>query len=410
MAHDRWRREQWLAGSTVGPLLLLLGLFSGESALAVTGYLFAYAVFLDTGKAADRALTLVPYAALSVTWLVVHRLLGYGTRGSEFYVDPLAEPIGFLGAVSWKGPLLLADLWALPPSALTVLLPEGAVRVLVLWGLVVMLSVALLFVPLLRRDRIARFWCTGMLLSVPLVCSTMPHGRLLTFAGIGAFGLIAQWIGGIRDKAAWLPEGKWWRTAAQVMVMVFLVIHVAIAALILPFNTLGATFSQPYIQDAAERVQAGPEFAGQDLVIVNHPIVFYGHYFQTARVLAGQSAPRRVRVLAPGAVPVLVSRPDERTLLVRPEGGFLGQPFDGVFRSRAHPMRTGERVVLTGVEIEVTALTADGRPGEIAVRFAVPLEDSSLRWLRWDEKGGYAEYRLPAAGESMVVQATKVQF
>jgi hypothetical protein len=129
-----------------------------------------------------------------------------------------------------------------------------------------------------------------------------------------------------------------------------------------------------------------------------------------ARVLAGRSAPRRVRVLAPGAVPVQVSRPDERTLLDRPEGGFLGQPFDGVFRSRAHPMRTGERVVLTGVEIEVTALTADGRPGEIAVRFAVPLEDGSVRWLRWDEKGGYAESRSPAVGERMVVQATKVQF
>jgi len=54
----------------------------------------------------------------------------------------------------------------------------------------------------------------------------------------------------------------------------------------------------------------------------------------------------------------------------------------------------------------VTALDGEGRPAEATFRFAVPLEDASLRWAvaRGD---GWAPFRPPAVGESVLVEAAR---
>jgi hypothetical protein len=119
-----------------------------------------------------------------------------------------------------------------------------------------------------------------------------------------------------------------------------------------------------------------------------------------------------------------VTRRDTRTVLVRPEHGFLLPPGAGVadernalppvefiymyqhlekfFRGEAFPMTLGQRVELTGVSLEVTALTDDGRPSQARIRFTVPLEDPSLAWLQWNwEKGVYVPFILPAVGETV---------
>jgi hypothetical protein len=186
------------------------------------------------------------------------------------------------------------------------------------------------------------------------------------------------------------------------MLYAFFVIHLVLAPVLLAGNSTSASFAQKYIQDAAAGVSAGPELSDQDLVIVNHPIVFYAHYFKSARLFAGLSVPRRLRVLAPGLTQVQVERPDEKTLVVRPEGGFLADPFDNVFRGPSHPLRLGQRVILSGMTAEVTALTSDGRPAEVAFHFAVPLEDSTLRWLMWEGEG-YVPFTIPSVGESRVI-------
>src|SRR5262249_58307205 len=84
-----------------------------------------------------------------------------------------------------------------------------------------------------------------------------------------------------------------------------------------------------------------------------------------------------------GAAPpaVTIRRPDDRTLTIRPDGGYLRWPLDRVFRSERREMPPGHRVALTGMTAEVTEVTPDGRPAEVAFHFDVPLEDDSLIWL-----------------------------
>ena len=59
--------------------------------------------------------------------------------------------------------------------------------------------------------------------------------------------------------------------------------------------------------------------------------------------------------------------------------------------------------------VEVTELTNDGRPAEASFEFAVPLEDSSLRWLKWKD-GRFEPFVLPEIGETIEVHAGGLGF
>lgn len=407
--HDRWRRQAWHPGMLAGPGMFAVGLLAGESTLAVCGYLFAYAVFLDNGTLRSRVRSLAPYALIAIVWLIVRALGGHGTWGSGYYVDPLSEPMRFLEAVGMRAPVLLADMLFLPPSSITVFLGEHPFSLLWLWGSAVVILFGILLWPLIRADRLARFWGTGMLLSIPIVCTTLPHTRLLMFAGIGAAGLLAGWLYRVwwADAPADTPART--PSAIRLLAVLVVIVHVPIAAIALAFNATSASFSQKYIQDAVLALEGGPGFHEQDLVIVTHPIPFYGHQFKTARIVYDRVPPRRVRVLAPGGVDVTCERSDSLTLIVRPEGGYLTFAFDNVYRGPAHPMKKGEQVRLTGMTAEVLAVTEDGRPASVAFRFSRPLEDPALRWVRW-EGGGYVPFQPPAIGARVSIPATMLVF
>ncbi len=409
IVHDRWRRDGWVAGSLLGPLFLAAGLLSGESALAVCGYLLSYALFLDNGTIRMRIRSLLPYALVAGVWLVVRARLGYGTWGSGYYIDPLSEPLRFLEAVGMRSPLLIADQMFFPPSSLALFLGEHLLSPLLIWGVVIVVLFAFLLWPLIRADRVSRFWATGMLLSVPIVCTALPHSRLLMFTGLGAFGLIAIWIQ--RARACNVRPGEP-RTHVRVRrwaVFLLIAVHGPMAALSLMYNASSAAFAQKYIQDAALTLVDDGTMRSTDLMIVNHPIPFYAHHAGTARLVLGSVPPRRIRVLAPGLDSVHIVRPDSATLLVRPCGGFIGSSFDNVFRGPAHPMMRGEQVRLTGITAEVVNLTDDGRPSEVRFTVNGRLEDPRYRWVRW-EANRYVPFQLPPVGGSADLPGSPLEF
>jgi len=138
----------------------------------------------------------------------------------------------------------------------------------------------------------------------------------------------------------------------------------------------------------------------------------------------------RTVVLGSGSNPIELHRPDKRTLLVRPLGGFLApagnpqpsramerllfdhrcvlQSSDRIYRDSA-PMTIGEKINLLGVTVEITALTDDGRPAEAAFRFAMKPESLLFRWLQWED-GAYVPFALPAVGETVTLPAVTVPF
>ena len=401
IAHDRWRRNGWRMGIVLGPLLLAASLLSAEAGIATCAYLVAHAVFIDRQTLWQRCKALIPYACVVVIWRILWTYLGYGVENIGIYVDPLSEPLRFMSEVINRAPLLLLGQWALPPSDISILLHHG--HWILLWrgALVFLALLAVVLAPLLRRDRTARFWALGTILSVLPICATNPSNRLLLFVGIGAMGLLAQFFFVVFGSCQWRPKLFLWRIPAVLLALLFILVHLIIAPLVLPVRSVSPMMPKKFIDTLQINTPLDDSVQNQDLIVVNPPVAFFIMPSLAIWESNNQPVPRHTRVLTSSLFrPVKIHRPDAKTLVVRPEYGYLAWVGGRLFRSEQHPFSLGERVELTGMTVEITELTPDNRPAEAAFRFEVPLEDSSLRWLQWKD-GVFIPFTPPGIGESV---------
>jgi hypothetical protein len=397
IAHDRWRRE----GSRVSALLafgLLAGaLFSKEEGLSTCAYLGAYGLFLDPGGRRRGCLALTPYVVLVVIWRTLRAHWGYGVQYVGLYIDPVTDPGPFAWAAIERIPILLLAQATPIPAEIGIPLSRKAFQT-VWWMAVGFLIVAgFALGPLLRRDRLARFWAAGMVISTLPVAATFPMDRLLTFPGLGAAGLLAQFFAFVFDRRADVPERRNWRILAVGLAWFFVVVHMVIAPIYLLFRAANPVGPRWMEHRFNVRRAVGPEVEGKTLVVVNAPSPVHAHYFLLQSDAERRPPPRTVRVLAPAIPSIVIRRLDDRTLAVRPGKGYLAWLLDRVFRCERRPMTLGQRVKLSGMEVEVTAMTPDGRPAEATFRFDEPLESPSFAWLCY-RRGSFEPFALPAVG------------
>ena len=403
LIHDKWRREKLRIGIVVGPALLAASLLSAEAGIATCAYLFAHAVFIDRGTLRRRFAAMIPYLAVVVIWRLLWTYLGYGVENMGAYIDPLSEPLSYIAAVKNRAPFLLLGQWALPPSDLTIMIhPKYAI---LLWrsALVFLVLLVVVLIPLLWRKRSARFWAMGMILSVLPICATFPSDRLLLFVGIGAMGLVAQFICIVFSKTEERPKFKLWRIPAFVLAVIFILIHLIIAPLALPVRANCSMIPKKFGDKLMMTEALDESVKSQDLVVVNPPVTFL--FLQSPLVWEGNSQPipRHLRILTSSLFqPVKIYRPDAKTLVIRPEYGYYAFVLDALFRNKQHPFSVGDRVELTGMTVEITELTGDGRTAEAAFIFSVPLEDPSLRWLQYKD-GAFVPFTPPAIGQRVVL-------
>ena len=400
IVHDRWRREGWGAGIVLGPILLVLSLLSAEAGIATCAYLGAYALCIDRARFVRRFTALIPYAAVVLIWRVLWTYLGYGVAHIGCYADPLGEPLRYVSMVINHGPLLLQSAVAVPPADICMVLSSQQWKV-VLWGACVFLVLAaLVLIPLLKQHRAARFWAVGMLLSVLPICATFPSDRLLLFVSIGGMGLVAEFVAFVFIKVKGQQRPLLWRVPATLLVVLLIFVHLVIAPLVLILR-VSRPMGPKELIDSLEYMSFDESIENQDLVVVNPPSTFLALTCLPAWASEGKPLPAHMRILASSQFgPVEVHRIDDRTITVRPRGGYLVTVIDRLFRDDQDSFSVGEKIELTGMTVEVTELTDNGRPAEAAFTFSVDLEDDSLRWLQY-EKGRYVPFSPPEIGQSM---------
>jgi hypothetical protein len=283
------------------------------------------------------------------------------------------------------------------------LLSPYHVLLLCLIGVAFLSILAVVLLPLLRRSAEARFWALGMLLATVPICSIMPMNRQLLFVGIGAMGLLGQYLALALSGELWQGKSLVRRLPQAALIGVLVLIHVIYAPLemlVIAKNPLG-----PNLFFASLNVAPGMSAADsdRDLIIVNHPmpplaVMLY------AWAVDGQPLPRSLRVLAPASTVLTVQRLDERSLILCPKSGYFSTPLSGFLYNSEHPLARGETIELSNVSITVLELTEDGRPAKVLFRFHVPLEDPSLKWVYWEE-GKFKEFQPPGIGESVELPA-----
>jgi len=397
--HDRWCKQRLRASVLWSVLALALGLLAGESAVASVGYLVAYAWHLDRRPWRTRLLSLVPYVVVVAAWRITYVALGYGVRASGVYVDAGTEPLTFLGLLAQRAPLLLTGQLGLPWSDLGVLYPFVGPRVpmMALLGTTAgLLLLALACAPLLKEDRLARFFLTGMLLATVPVCSTFPADRLLSFVGLGGMGFVAR----VMSHA--LTDSR--RTRTVLVAGMFGVVHLVLGPLLLPLRARSMeTVAQWY--DLAERsVPQTADITDKTLILVSVPGDPFAAFIPIIRASRGQPHAARQRWLATGLTQIEIERLSARALRVTPLGGFVQFEIDRMMRSPERTFRVGQRIELDGIRIAVEAVTATGRPLTVRAEFDRDLEDPTLVWMRWD-RSGFVPYAPPALGQRATLPA-----
>jgi hypothetical protein len=402
LVHDRTRREGLRAGTWLAPALFAVALLGGESAIAVTGYLFAHALFVDTGPRARRLARLWPYAALSAAWLVAYKVLGYGTSGGSMYLNPLDEPVAYLRALAERLPVLLAAQVGLGVADIWLLLPPAVQAVSYALALLALVGFAALVAPLWRRLPTCRFWALGAVLSLPPACATFPMDRLLVFAGVGAMAVVAL-VFTERLEGGPLAAPRAGRTFATIAVSLLFLLHLVLAPLLLPLRVLTVGLMAGMGARLEASIPADEAVRGRTLVILSSAAEMTTFPPWMQRRVRGVPAPRRMRVLATCFHELRVSRLDARTLRVRPGRGFLDNELLRMVRGLSRPFRAGDEVLLSDMRVLVREVTTDGRPAEADFVFALPLEDPSLLWTRLQAGGALVPWAPPAVGESFVL-------
>jgi hypothetical protein len=344
-----------------------------------------------------------------VVWAALYRLGGFGATDSGFYREPLADPLAYARGAVAHIPVLIMGQWTPIPSDIASGVPPGSAAALRLIGigLATTALLAFLFVPLLRRDRLARFFALGGALSLLPIAATFPQDRLLFYVGLGSMGLLARFLYAFVAEPALLPASRWWRLPAAALAVLLLAIHLVLAPIAAPLEIRFEQGVNARMLAAIDTVPGEAALSRQDLVLVNPPdFVYTAGAIPVVKRIAGQPAPRRLRVLAGAPTPMEVTRLDAQSLRVHLDEALFNVPMTRYHRAPEVRFAVGERVDLDGFSAEIAGLNPAGDPDEIVFRFAVPLEDPSLRWLAWED-GVYVPWQPPAVGESTRLAAPK---
>ena len=261
----------------------------------------------------------------------------------------------------------------------------------------------LIFLPVLRQDRIARFWATGMSISILPITAVWPHDRNLLFMGIGAMGLIACWFNHTAG-IAWNKKLYLWRISMRTLMVLFIIIHGLLAPLTLPTTSSILTRFYQNIETAAQALPSGPEYEDTRFITINAPnYLFYVHNIAHLRAAQGQNT--YLRSLTAGKTPLLVTRLSSNAIKLTAEGGTLIDIERGFHIYQHGTIYPGQVVKQSDVVIEVLEVCG-GKPSSAVFRFSKPLDDSLYLWFHWT-RDTYAPFVLPQIGETVRLEGAR---
>lgn len=398
IVHDQWKQKGWRFGFLLGPLCFALALLSAEAGIAIGAYLLSYTLFLEQGSIRKRLIGLIPYVLVFLPWAVTYVLLDCGARNMPIYTDPLNEPHLYLKAIFLRAPIYLLGQWTLPVGFHHINWPSIIHRA----GLIFSALLVFILIPLIRKDRTARFWTLGMLLSLLPICAVIPApaGRNLLFVGLGAMGLLAQWI-------YWMVHTGWkvsslpLRVITRIMLIILILIHVVINPILLPGASRGFIGMGEKIKRASASLPPASETEAGMFILTNNPIYMFFVSSVQEEIMhqGGQFTP--FLALSSGNHSVTYTRKDLYTINVQSENGSLTD-LDNRPLGKEYAMQPGQIVRLNNAVVEVLELR-NGLPSKVQFIFSFPLDDPSFLWFRW-ENGTYVPFTPPEIGEAVTIE------
>jgi hypothetical protein len=393
---DDLERPHWLR-RIASPLLLALSVLAGEGGVSGLAFLIAAALAIDPRGIQRGLLSVSPHLAAAGCMVVLGGALGYGVSGSDGYLDPRRDLIGYVCAFPARALALLTASLSGPAADATAIYDLvwpglATVMKLVSLGLVALLAFAL--TPLFSQSRAARFFGLALCLALPPACVAFAADRLLTWISVAAVGLLAECA-----LLALQPTATQARPLQLAAAAIF-----GARVLIAPLLLFGQAANLPHLGDLLARannvIPTNVAVAQQIAVFVNAPEEPLVSFVLPQRAAMGVPRPKALRRWAAGFSNVAITRVGAERVEVVQDGGFLRQHTERMLRSpRTRPFAAGERVSLPDMQVEIMEVTDDYRPWRVAFSF-----DPSRHLFYELTRDGYRPFELPAIGACVELQ------
>ncbi len=410
-AHMKWQTDKDSRYGFLSVLLFIVGLLAAELATAYGGLVVAWAMTLHRGTFRQRITSILPGLCVGIVWLTLYQRGGFGARFSGQYIDPAGHPAEFLAAIVERVPIFFAVFFGASSADLYSYGDDITRQFIWITAVVAVSFFGAVIVWLGRSDRHVRFWFLATLLAVLPVCAGNFMDRVLLIGSFTAHGLIV-WLLGL-TRSAWhsdrRPNSKWGLVAHQfgMAVIAFsvvyqLIAHTVGAAVLLPLRILALDEYRNRIETALVSLDSVGSLQNRDLIIVNPPDTMFVWHLAEIREHFGSSVPTHVRILGSSLVPLNLERTDENTLVVMPQQKFIRNALADMYRNTNLP--SGWQRSLSGVDIEVSDVSAEGDPNRIVFTFDHHLESDDLAWVEWKD-GKFVPFTPPRPGTTLKIPA-----
>jgi hypothetical protein len=410
--HHQWRSAKSRSGLVLSVLFLTLSLFANEGGASTFAFILAYALVLESGSVRRRALTVVPAILVIVLWRTIYEAQGFGLRNVGVYIDPAHEPLQFAREVIPRAVVLLAgQIPFFSPDVLFAVNPLLRPKAVAFYCVSVV-AVLVVFVPWVRRDKMAAFWFAVMMLAVIPAATVMPTGKNLGFVAVGAYGLIASFIAGLITRR--LPASMIYQIPAWAVCALLLLMHIpgAIAGRVFAINAVAVTAER---MNYYSNIDNSPDAEDKNVIVINAPCWFLFAYAPSYKAYHHQPLPKTMRMLVPGLTSFDVQRTDDKTLVIQSKAPDIFScdnfgPIHVIYAVRAFNLlgssrfKKGDRGDRGSLTVEVLEMDSSDLPSRVAFRFDHSLDSPDFHWLQFGwQTLSYETFQIPAIGQSVTL-------
>jgi len=410
----RFREQGQVRLAPLAGLCLVGALLASESGLVGVALLASYE--LGTRGLGRGLRGAAPFALLGLLYLGAYVLLGYGAKGSSFYVSPFSAPLEYAVIALWSVPALVAELLLGAPSLLASFVP-AARGAFVLAALAAAAALAALLTssrsrlaPEARRTLgwLAAWAFVGLfaLVGAPVA------GRVLPLPAFGAAALMGHAIVLVwgRSRPAPAPAlvaaaagsaSRWWWAALVPLVL----LQLGLSPLLRVGQALMLRQQAEVQRRLAEQADVGACAQGGSLYLLTGSDPTLAIYAAAALRFYTplEAGAERLRVLSMAPQAVALGRPEPSVLTIEVQGApRRDNPFERLYRPASDPLLTGARVELPELSVHVERAEA-GVFQRARFEFRRELDGDATCLVAW--KGGrLTSVALPAVGESVTVE------
>ena len=353
-------------------LFLMPALLSGELALSLGGFLFAYCLCFKSQSFIAALLRLTPHLAIVIIWYAIYSSAGFGAHGNTlFYINPGEHPLSYLTLLIQRIPLIsLALLSAMPADII------GNIPVATLPLIAISLLIMALMYRLLRQSEYRKqalfFTVAGIIAIIPIACSP-PQSRNLIAVSLCSAGLVALVIFELYRK---LQAGQ--RTYRKPLLFL-IIMHLIVSPLLL----LPSSYIPKLFATAGEQRAQSFTVSSDDRVIVFDADMMEMTYLAANLFKQGLALPQRIWNLTGAGEDYRVKQVDDYTLRLTAGQHFLSDSSLLVRNIAAEPFHSGDTIALNGLTLHIIAVNDAGYPTIFDARFDETLDNYiQMRWTK----------------------------